>query len=218
MKISKGSKVLFIGDSVTDSNRDYQASPGSFSSLGDGYVSVIAAALTALYPAQELMIINKGINGHKVTDLKKRWQEDVLDLSPDYVSILIGMNDVWRFFDQNFQHPTDLVDIATFETTYQELIDQTKDHVKGIYLLSPFMFETNLADPMFVKLKAYQEVVKQLAEKNGLVSIDIQAAVDRYLQGQSGYILSNDRVHPNRKGHYLVANQWLEVMGFKPKK
>ena len=213
MKLEKQSKVLFIGDSVTDSGRDYNSTPGSFSSLGEGYVSVISAALTALYPESEMMIINKGINGHKVTDLKVRWQEDVLDLKPDYVSILIGINDVWRFFDQNFQHPTDLVDLAMFEKTYQELINQTKDQVQGIYLMSPFMFETNPQDPMFAKLKEYQAVVKQLAETNNLIYLDIQATVDEYLAIQSSYILSSDRVHPNQNGHFLVAHQWLKAVG-----
>ncbi|MHC5268758.1 SGNH/GDSL hydrolase family protein [Enterococcus sp. LJL98] len=212
MKLDKKSKIVFIGDSVTDSGRNDQIAPGHFSSLGEGYVSLISAALTALYPAAEMMVINKGVNGHKVTDLEKRWQQDVLDLQPDYVSILIGINDVWRFFDQNFQHPTDLVDLTTFETTYQGLIDQTKDQVKGLYLLSPFMFETNQKDPMFIQLKAYQEVVKQLAEKNKLIYLDIQEVIDDYLTIQSSYILSDDRVHPNQNGHFLVAHQWLKAI------
>lgn len=215
MFIEKETKVLFIGDSVTDVNRNYQSIPGSFDSLGEGYVSVISRALTAVYPEYVIKVMNKGISGNRVTDLAQRWQEDVLDLAPDYVSILIGINDVWRFFDKPFQHPTDLVDINLFEQTYQTLIDQTKDQVKNIFLLSPFMFETNLEDPMFKQLKKYQAVVKHLADKNQLPYVDLQAVVDDYLTKQSSYILSDDRVHPNANGHFLIANALLKEMGFR---
>ena len=196
MQLKKQSKIVFIGDSVTGAGRDYHTSAGRFNSLGEGYVAVISAALTALYPAHEIMVINQGMNGDKVTDLQTRWHSDVLAFAPDYVSILIGINDVWRFFDQS-------------------LIDQTKEQVKGIYLMSPFMFENSQEDPMLQKLKKYQAIVKKLAEQNQLVYIDIQQAIDDYLAIQSSYILSSDRVHPNRNGHFLVANQWLEAVGFK---
>src|SRR5699024_7778347 len=144
-----------------------------------------------------------------------RWQTDVLDLQPDYVSILIGINDVWRFFDQPFQHPTDLVRLHVFKETYQQLIDQTKARVKGIFLLSPFMFETNLEDPMFKQLKQYQTAVKTLAKKNELAYFDLQAVVDKYLSKQSIYILSGNRVHSNQNGHFLIANAILKEMGFQ---
>ena len=185
-QLKKQSKSVFIGDSVTDAGRDYHTSAGSFNSLGEGYVAVISAALTALYPAHEIMVINQGMNGDKVTDLQTRWHSDVLAFAPDYVSILIGIN-----------------------------VDQTKEQVKGIYLMSPFMYENSQEDPMLQKLKKYQAIVKKLAEQNQLVYIDIQQAIDDYLAIQSSYILSSDRVHPNRNGHFLVANQWLEAVGFK---
>ncbi len=214
MFFEKQSKWLFIGDSVTDAGRDYQRALGHFDSFGEGYVAMIAQALTALCPEKEIMVINQGISGHKVTDLKARWSQDVLAVKPDYVSIMIGINDVWRHFDQRFMHPEDLVDLETFQRTYQELIDQTKAQVKGIVLLSPFMFETNPSDPMFAKLADYQAVVKQLAQENQLLYVDFQAAVDQYLKVQSSYILSNDRVHPNQNGHFLLAHTWLNALGF----
>lgn len=214
MFFEKQSQWLFIGDSVTDAGRDYQRRIGSFDSLGEGYVAFISQALTALYPEKEIMIINQGINGHKVTDLKARWSSDVLALKPDYVSIMIGINDVWRHFDQRFSHAKDLVDLETFQHTYQDLIDQTKPQVKQIVLMSPFMFENNGLDPMFAKLADYQAVVKQLAQENDLLYVDVQAAVDQYLKVQSSYILSSDRVHPNRNGHFLLAHTWLNTLGF----
>lgn len=214
MFFEKQSKWLFIGDSVTDAGRDYQRRVGSFDSLGQGYVAIIAQALTALYPEKEIMVINQGINGHKVTDLEARWHQDVLRLNPDYVSIMIGINDVWRHFDQRFVHPNDLVDLETFRRTYQDLVEQTKSQVKQIVLMSPFMFENNLSDPMFAKLAEYQAVVKQLARENNLLYVDIQAAVNQYLKVQSSYILSNDRVHPNQNGHFLLAHTWLKALQF----
>lgn len=215
MLIEKGTSLLFIGDSVTDVGREYQRDPGSFDSLGNGYVALISQALTAVYPDHVIKVINQGINGNRVTDLAKRWEKDVLDLKPDYVAILIGINDVWRFFDQPFQHPIDLVDADLFKNTYQMLIDQTKASVKELFLLSPFMFETNSTDPMLQKLQEYQAIVQELAQKNNLVYIDLQSVVTDYLMKKSSYILSNDRVHPNQNGHFLIANALLKEMGFE---
>lgn len=214
MFLKKESRLLFIGDSVTDCGRDYTAQPASYSSLGNGYVSLINAALTAIYPEYRIMVINKGVNGNDVLRLNDRWQKDVIELKPDYVSILIGVNDVWRQFDSVFKHREDLVNLEEYRQKYQELIDKTKSQVEQIFIVSPVMFEPNLNDPMRAQVDCYRQVAEELATKNHLLYIDLQRAVDRFLISTSSYVLTQDRVHPNLQGHMLFANTWLNRVDF----
>jgi len=93
--------LLFTGDSITDCGR-----PRPFSAwedeLGNGYVSQVATLLAAHRPEITLRVINTGSSGNRVTDLADRWEEDVLNFQPDWVSVMIGINDVWRHFDRPF--------------------------------------------------------------------------------------------------------------------
>ncbi|MFC6316104.1 SGNH/GDSL hydrolase family protein [Lapidilactobacillus achengensis] len=215
MLLEKNSTIVFAGDSVTDCGRTYEAEPAGWGSFGDGYVSLINAALVALYPEYRIKVINKGVNGDDILKLAARWQKDVVAFQPDYVSILIGVNDVWRHFDDAaFQHRADLVDEQLYQTTYQKLIDQTKAQAKQIFIMSPFMFDLNLQDPMRALVQRYAAIARELATKNDLIYIDIQAAVDHFLQSTSSYIVTADRVHPNLKGHMLVANKWLNAIDY----
>lgn len=214
MLIKEKEKILFVGDSVTESFRNYDARPGSLNSLGIGFPSLIYATLTSMYPEKDLMIINKGVSGDTILHMKKRWQTDVLDLNPDTLFILIGINDVWRFFDSPFMHLENLVDSNLFKKTYQELIEVTRQKGRKIILIEPFMFENNMDDPMRKKLSHYQEITKELAKKNDLPSINIQKVINRFLEKKSSYVLSSDRVHPNLAGHMLIANSLLENLNF----
>jgi lysophospholipase L1-like esterase len=103
MKIEPGSKLVMIGDSITDAERARPVGEGLFSAQGRGYVSMVDALLGAVYPRHAIRVVNMGVSGNTVRDLKARWQTDVLDLKPDWLSILIGDNDVWRQFDTPWQ-------------------------------------------------------------------------------------------------------------------
>ena len=212
MMIEKKDRILFVGDSITDSNRNYEAIPAGWSSWGDGYVNLINAYTTALLPREELMIVNRGISGDTILDLKKRWQVDVLDFKPDWLTIMIGVNDVWRHFDGTFAQ-TPLVSLDRFESELQTLIERTLPHVKGIILLSPFMVEQNEKDPVREMLSGYQQVIQTLAETFGLPYGNVQEKIDDFLRHQSSYVLSSDRVHPSLAGHVLIAKTWLETTG-----
>lgn len=214
MYFKKRNKWLFIGDSVTDAHRDYAREAGHFESLGDGYVSLISQALTIGYPEQEIMVINKGINGNKVTDLALRWEKDVCLFQPDVVFIMIGINDVWRHFDHAFMKQDECISLTVFQKTYQEIIERTKGHAKEIILISPVMFETNPKDSMFAMLKTFQNSIQQLAKTNHLLYIDLQKEVQTFLDSQSSYILTSDRVHPNANGHFLFARTILNELDY----
>lgn len=213
MNIKHKARILFIGDSITDSNRDRNAKPGSWNSFGDGYVELIHAYTTGILPKQEFMIINKGNSGDRILDLEKRWQEDVLDLHPDIVTIMIGVNDVWRHFDSVFQQE-EQVSIDQFAEIYEKIIRETLTQTKQIIIMSAFMIESNINDLMRKQLTEYNAVSKELAEKYQLTYIDIQTLIDQFLIYQSSYILSVDRVHPSLPGHMIIAEKWLSVVRF----
>lgn len=214
MLFEKKDRLLFMGDSITDSGRNYDAMPAGWSSWGDGYVNLLNAYTTALLPETELMVVNRGVSGNTVVDMAARWQTDALDFQADWVTIMIGVNDVWRHYDGTFPQVVQ-VDAGQFEQVYRELIEVTLPKVKGIILLSPFMVEGRLDDPMRQQVDQYRAIVEKLAADYQLPYGNVQAKVDEFLQHQSSYVLSSDRVHPSLAGHLLIAQAWLEATGIK---
>ncbi|WP_179394555.1 SGNH/GDSL hydrolase family protein [Lacticaseibacillus absianus] len=211
MLLNKNETLLFTGDSVTDCGRDRNGLPGF---LGDGYPNMVSAALTAIYPELTIKVQNTGVGGDTTNELLARWDRDVIQQHPDYVSILIGVNDVWRHFDAPFYHPTDLVTPDGYRANYQAMIDATQDKVKQIIIISPFFFEPDRHNPMRAMVDQYRAIAEELATTNELRYVDVQAVVDRYLTLHASYILTADRVHPNFKGHLLVTNTFLQAIGF----
>lgn len=213
MKIPSSSKLVMIGDSITDCDRGKPGSEWLFGGLGKGYVSYVDALLRASTPSPRIRIINMGISGNTIRDLKKRWQTDVLDQKADWLSVMIGINDVWRQFDSPFQ--TDWhVKIDEYESTYDELLTQTVPSLKGLILMTPYFIETNPSDPMRVMMCQYGQVVKKLAEKHKALFIDTQTAFDAVLRETHPMSLAWDRVHPTVTGHMILTRAFLKTIGY----
>jgi len=176
--------------------------------LGDGYVSFVNSILAAWHPEVNIRVLNTGINGHCVTDLETRWQSDVMDLSPDWLSVMIGINDVWQQFSN--QPEPDQIKIAQYENIYRKLLKQTRHDLKGLILMSPYFIEADPSNLMRKHMDAYSKVVKALADEFDALFVDTQAAFDRYLAHRPAQSLSDDRIHPNRTGHMIIANAFLE--------
>ena len=213
MELEKGSKLIMIGDSVTDCERMYDAILAGWGSFGNGYVNLVNACLTGLAPEYQIAVYNKGISGNTVLDLQRRWQQDVLDLNPDYVSVMIGINDVWRHYDAVMQ-PVEKVGEETFEAVYEELIQKTKPVVKQMYLIGAFMMIETKEYPMRQTVERYAAITKKLAKKYELPYIDIQEKMDQFMESLPAYTLSNDHVHPNVQGHMIIAKAFLDAIGF----
>ena len=204
--------VLFIGDSISDYERAKPVGEGLFNAWGHSYVACAGALLGCMYPELGLRVVNMGIGGNQIRHLKERWQNDVMDRKPDWVSILIGINDVWRQFDSP-QLPEEHVPPEEFEKTYEELIQITLPHVKGMILMTPYYMEPNRQDLMRARMDEYGAIVKKLAEKYGLVFVDLQAGWDRLFRYMHSTNIAWDRVHPNQTGCMYIAKQFLEAVG-----
>lgn len=212
MILEAKSKLLMIGDSITDCGRDYPVGEAPFDGLGNGYVSLVDGWLRALYPALQVRVMNLGVSGNTVTDLALRWQDDVLAMEPDYVSVMIGVNDVWRHFDQPLQVERH-VDITTYYNTLDALVRQTRPRVKAMFLLSPFYLEPNRSDLMRQMVDAYGAQMKRVADLHeGVYYVDVQAAFDEVMADVYTAMLARDRVHPNVTGHLVIARAFLQAV------
>lgn len=214
MIFQDGEKLLFVGDSISDYERARPIGEGLFNAWGKSYVADVGALLGCMYPEKHLRVVNMGIDGNQTRDLLKRWQTDVLDLKPDWVCVLIGINDVWRQFDSpemQEQH----VPLEEFRRNYQRLIEWTLPSVKGMILMTPYYMEPNRAEPMRARMDAYGAAVKELAQAHGLICVDLQAGWDRLFEHMHPCKIAWDRVHPNQIGCMYIAKQFLAAVGFE---
>lgn len=214
MILQPNSKLVMIGDSITDSERARPAGEGLFDALGKGYVSLVDGLLTARYPAHRIRIVNKGLGGNTVRDLHSRWQTDVVDLQPDWLSVCIGINDVWRHFDSPLQSEWH-VPLDEYAHTLEALVQGVRPTLKGLILMTPYVIEPNMAEPMREMMNQYGATVRQLAQKYQAILVDTQAAFDTVLTDLHPMALAWDRVHPNRIGHTVLARAFLQAIGYE---
>ncbi len=123
---------------------------------------------------------------------------------------MIGINDVWRHFD----HPMMQVQVGLdeFQRIFGELIERTLPSLKGLVLLAPYFIEANREDPMRLMMDTYGKAAKELADEHGALFGDTQADFDTYLVHNPSQTLCGDRVHPNRKGHTIIAKTFLDAI------
>lgn len=210
MKIDGGT-LLFIGDSITDAGRARPVGEGN--GLGGGYPAQVATLLGATYPERNIRVLNTGISGNTIRHLKSRWQKDVIDLKPDWLSIMIGTNDVWRQF-AGTNNPESVFP-EEFVKTYSELLLQTKPLVKGITILTPFYVEPDRDQPMRKRMDEYGQLVRKLAKEHGCRFGDTQAAYDNALKSLPFAALAGDKVHPSPTGHMILSRVFLKTVDYR---
>lgn len=195
-------KILFIGDSITESGRFTDPEH-----LGNGYVRMIHDFIKITYPKQNFTVLNHGISGHRIPDLAARWDEDVISHNPEFLSISIGVNDVWRQLDQQ---ETEQVDPLMFENIYKEILTKTTDTIKAqIILMEPTLIEENSEAKGNQLLKPYIDVVHHMAEKYSCIIVPTHQAMLQYMEDGGEYSLTTDGVHMNSAGNLLLAKTWL---------
>jgi lysophospholipase L1-like esterase len=213
MLIAPDSKLVMIGDSITDAGRERPIGEGRGAALGTGYVAFVDGLLASTYPGRRIRVVNVGTSGNTVRDLKARWQTDVVDLKPDWLSVMIGINDVWRRFDSPLR--TEIhVGIEEYQATLDELVAWTKPMVKGLVVMTPYHIESNRQDAMRAQMDRYGAAATAVAKKHGAICVDMQAAFDRFLAHRHSASIAWDRVHPNHTGHMVMARAFLDGIGF----
>ena len=214
MKLHRNMKLVFQGDSITDAGRAQPIAEGLFDPMGRGYVHFCDALINARYPELNIHVVNVGISGNNSRDLVARWQRDVLDLKPDWLSLMIGINDVWRQFDMPYA-PMTHVYIDEFEANLKQLVGQTRQLVKGFTLMTPYVVEGMKNEPFRATMDKYSAVVRKIAQRNDCVLVDTQAAYDEVLQHAHSQRFAWDRIHPNQIGAMVAARAWLKAMDFE---
>lgn len=192
--------VLFTGDSITDSHRlDTGLSP-----LGDGYVRDIATDLAVRVPG--IRVLNTGISGNRVPDLEHRWDTDCLALKPAVLTILIGINDTWRRYDND-----DPTSVEAFEAGYRRLLTRVRDQLEcTVVLMEPFltpiwMDQHRWRDDLDPKIDA----VRRLARQFETVLLPTDRAMTEAALRLGGAAVAYDGVHPTALGHRVIADTWL---------
>ena len=197
-------RILFQGDSITDGNRGRNADPNHI--LGHGYCFIVAAKFGSQYPERHLTFMNRGVSGNTVNDLKARWTKDTLELKPDILSILIGVNDLGRN-----------VSAAQYEEQYDQLLADTVKALPKVLLIlgEPFglpgkskeQWETRRAE-----LIKRQEIVVKLAAKYHAPVAHFQKVFDDACQRAPADYWIWDGVHPTYSGHQLMADEWVRAL------
>lgn len=213
MRIKSNSKLIMIGDSVSDFDRARPVGEGLAGALGRSYVALVDALLRTAYPESKIRIVNMSVSGNTVRDLKNRWETDVLELKPDWVSILIGTNDVWRQFDSPLASDSHVYP-EEYESTLESLVEKTISKTSGFVLMTPFYMEPNREDPMRARMDEYGAIVKRTAKKYNTICVDLQAEFDKYLRYYYSASMTWDRVHPDIVGHTIIARAFLNAIGF----
>lgn len=204
--------LLFIGDSITEWGRPAPTSPDYPTALGTGYVAHVDRRIRANHPGSKLAILNRGIGGNTIRDLAARWEHDVLDLKPDWLSVMIGINDVWRAFDPVPARAAQAVHADEFERTYEGLLETVRPRVRGLVVFAPFYVQGNLADPMRARMDEFGAITARVAHRHHARWIDSQAIVDALIREIPSTVLAADRVHIDDTGHRALAIAFLDAL------
>lgn len=201
--IKPDGRVLFIGDSITDAGRD-RTDPDS---LGDGYAAGVARTYSG---SAGVRFLNRGISGNRVRDLKARWRTDCLDLQPDLLSIMIGVNDTWRRYDK-----FDPTTAEAFEADLDAILAQVRAELPDtrLVVLEPFLLPVSDAQAKWhedfdPKLAA----VRHQAVNHSATLVPLHTILTEAAEKAGPAALAHDGVHPTPEGHALIAKTWLALV------
>ena len=224
-----GRRVLFIGDSVTDGG--WGRSGGMMTPsekrnqhdknhlFGHGYMEMCAAHFMSIYPERDYVFMNRGISGNTLYDMQRRWQQDALNLQPDIVSILVGINDADRFVRDTTQSAPNYIQ---WEQTYRQLIAQLRavNPQVEIVLGTPFVAKVgrvgnNANYPQLASIvERLAEIVRRIAADEHAILIEYDKLFTQ-LQGiapRADYWIW-DGIHPTTAGHRRMADLWIKQTG-----
>lgn len=200
-------KILFQGDSITDAERSRENDANS----GIGYPTLVSAELGYLHPG-EYEFINRGISGNRSIDLLARIKSDIINLKPEVMSILIGVNDVWH----EFMHENG-VDSEKYEKYYAMIIEEITAALPDIkiMILEPFVLKASGTeedwDVFRPEVEKRAAAAMNIAERFGLKFIPLMQKFDEAAKITGASYWLADGVHPTAAGHELIAREWIKA-------
>ncbi|MGX5691336.1 SGNH/GDSL hydrolase family protein [Arcticibacter tournemirensis] len=211
ISLTKGDVILFQGDSITDAGRSRsENSENNAKALGSGYAFLAAADLLNNNPSKDLKIFNKGVSGNKVYQLAERWDADALDLKPNVLSILVGVNDYWHMKNGNYSGT-----IKTYRDDYKALLERTLQKYPDVKLIigEPYtLLGTAVNKSWFPAFHEYRYVARDLADTFKATFIPYQAVYDKAVESAPSAYWTPDGVHPSLAGARLMATAWMEAI------
>jgi lysophospholipase L1-like esterase len=209
-RLKEGATILFQGDSITDGNRGRDNDQNHI--MGHGYAFSIASRIGADYPEKRYAFYNRGISGNKVVDLEKRWQTDTLDLKPDVLSILVGVNDSTSVIT-NWEP---VVSLEAYEEIYDRLLERTQSVFPNILFVlgEPFILKGNRVNDHWeafqTDIHQRQKIVQKLSSKYNAVYVGFQDVFNKACERAPFDYWIWDGVHPTVAGHELMAREWIK--------
>jgi lysophospholipase L1-like esterase len=213
-QLKKGDTILFQGDSITDAGRSRNAegSANNMRALGHGYPLMIGADLMLDNPSLALRIFNRGISGHKVPDLQKRWDKDCIQVKPNLLSILVGVNDIWHKLNGKYDGT-----VESYLQGFKSLLAETKQKLPGttIIVCEPFALKTGAVnDKWFPEFEQRRAAAREASDSIGAVWVPFQKMFDDAVAaGVAPEFWAADGVHPSIAGNALMAATWRKVVG-----
>lgn len=212
IKLSKNNVILFQGDSITDMGRNRSRKDANDNSgLGPGYPFVAASQLLLNHPDKNLQIYNRGISGNVVPQLAARWDEDCLDLKPNILSILVGVNDYWHTLNGSYKGT-----VQDYHDGYKKLLERTKKTLPDVQLIigEPYAIVgvKSVNKSWFPTFTAYQKIARELAKSFDAVFIPYQQIYEQAIKLAPASYWTHDGVHPDTAGDALMANAILKVI------
>ena len=200
-------KFLFQGDSITDADRQR----GNDANYGFGYPNLFAAEILKNRP-YEFDFVNRGISGNRIVDVYARIKADIINLKPDYMSLLIGVNDVWHELNDGNGVATE-----KFEKVYDMLVSEIIEALPDIkiILLEPFVLKgcgtERYYDAFREDVINHAAAVKRIADKYNLKFVPLQAKFDEAAKGGNDTYWLADGVHPTPAGHCLIKDEMMKA-------
>lgn len=201
--------IVFQGDSITDASRDRQYVTGG---IGVGYVNKTVGKIRVDYPG-EYQCFNRGISGNCTIDMYARIKADVLNLKPDILTVLIGVNDVWRELKRQ-----DGMSAAKYEMILELFIKEIREKLPDIkmFFMEPFLLHGTATDLYFEEFQAgvkeHAEVCKRVAERHGITYIPLQDMLSAFAEKTSNEEVLIDGVHPTCCGHELISRELYKAL------
>lgn len=197
-------RILFQGDSITDCGRNRS----DITDIGPGYPKYVKQYIDECYPDLDFEFINKGCGGHQTKDLLARWQEDAVDLQPDVISILVGVNDTWHHTEKQDWIPNDV-----FEANYRALLEDIKNKTNAkIIMIEQYVLDFPDMQIFHNDIDEKIRIVRRLAAEYADRYIPLDGLFASACVAEPPCHWTEEGVHPTDEGHKLIADYYFDAL------